>query len=328
MKISITGANGFIGRRLVDALRRQGHAISALSRRTNCILPADIHIVKGDLTSMDCPLDQLLEGCEVVFHCAGEIHDAAAMKSLHVDGTQRLLQAVLKEAAQRGQAIHWVQLSSVGTYGPPKGTANAERVVTEDTPTHPLGVYEVTKTLSDELVIQASERGLMTYSIVRPSNVFGANMRNQSLRQLGAMVRKGLFFYVGRPGAVATYVHVDDVVEVLLRCGTDHRAKGKIFNISNDCLLEEMAEGIASTLKVTYPWLRLPEPFMRAAALVIGKVVNIPLTQERINALVARTRYPYLKLERELGFTPRISVPGAIGEVSPLVTFAINRMCA
>ena len=237
------------------------------------------------------------------------------MKLLHVDGTQRLLDAVLREAAQRGRVIHWVQLSSVGAYGHPHEYLNTERVVYEDTPTRPHGEYEVTKTLSDELVMQASARDLMTYSIVRPSKVFGADMPNQSLRSLGAMVRKGLFFYIGRPGAVATYVHVDDVVEVLRLCGTDHRAKGKIFNVSNDCLLEEMVNGIAAALRVAPPWLRLPESVVRAAVNVTAKIVRVPLSQEQINGLVRRTRYPYLRLERELGFTPRIPVPDAIGEV-------------
>jgi nucleoside-diphosphate-sugar epimerase len=315
MKVFITGGSGFIGRRLVNALNRQGHAISVLSRSSNRMFLPGIQVVKGDLTSESCPLEQILEGCDLVFHCAGEIHDVAAMKLLHADGTQRLLKAVNKEATKSGKTIHWVQLSSVGTYGPPLEAANTERVVTEDMPTRPHGEYEVTKTLSDELVIHTSESRLMTYSIVRPSTVFSVDMSNESLRSLGLMVRKGLFFYIGRPGAVVTYVHVDDVVEVLLRCGTDHRAKGEIFNISNDCLLEEMVEGIASALGVKPPRLRLPESFVRVASRVTAKIPRIPLTQERINALVGRTRYPYLKLEQVLDFTPRVFVPGAIGEV-------------
>ena len=299
----------------MEALSRQGHVINVLSRRANSGLPPGVQLVKGDLTATECPLGRLLDGCEVLFHCAGEHHDKAGMQGLHVGGTQRLLEAVLREAAPRGRVIHWVQLSSVGAYGHPQEYANTERVVTEETPPRPLGEYEVTKTQADELVMQAGARALLTYSIVRPSKVFGVGMSNQSLLSLGEMVRKGLFFYIGRPGAVATYVHVDDVVAVLLRCGTDHRAKGKIYNISNDCLLEEMVNGIASAVGVVRPRLRLPEPLVRAIAHVAAKVARFPLTQERINGLVRRTRYPYLKLERELGFTPRISVPGAIGEV-------------
>jgi nucleoside-diphosphate-sugar epimerase len=155
----------------------------------------------------------------------------------------------------------------------------------------------------------------MTCSIVRPSNVFGASMPNPSLRSLGAMVRRGLFFYIGRAGAVATYVHVDDVVATLLCCGTDPRARGETFNLSNDCLLEEMVGGMASAFGVRKPSLRLPEPFVRSGVYLAAKIAPIPLTQARIDALVARTRYPCLKLEQKLGFAPRLSVPDSIGEL-------------
>lgn len=315
MKVLVTGGSGFIGRRLVDALCKGGSEVRVVSRRADCLLPDGVQVVTCDLASEEGRLDRAIEGCEAVFHCAGEIRDASAMERLHVGGTQRLLEAAQKEAEQKGKALHWVQLSSVGAYGHPPQDVNRDRVVTEETPPQPMGVYEVTKTRSDELVAQAGKSGWLTCSIVRPSNVFGGDMPDPSLRKLGTMVRKGLFFYIGRPGAVATWVHVDDVVEVLRLCGTDPRALGKTFNVSNDCLLEEMVEGIASALKVRRPWLRLPEPFVRTAVRAAGLVAKVPLTQEGINGMVRRTRYPYRKLEQELGFAPRISVPETIGAV-------------
>lgn len=319
MKIFVTGASGFIGRRLVNALSLEGHDVSVLTRRSGCLFPKGVRAVSGDLTSVDYSFDQLLDGCEVVYHCAGEIQNETEMRALHVDGTQRLLQATQRAAQQKRRAIHWVQLSSVGAYGPPQGAANVERTVTEDTPTQPFGEYEMTKTESDALVVKASENGLISYSIVRPSNVFGADMSNNSLRSLGGMIRRGVFFYIGRPGAIATYVHVDDVVEVLRICGSDIRAKGKIFNISNDCFLEEMIEGIATSLMVKCPRLRFPEPFIRLVSRITSKFPKNPLSQKRIDALVSRTRYPSHKLARELGFCPRMFVPNAISEAVLMV---------
>jgi nucleoside-diphosphate-sugar epimerase len=313
--VAVTGGSGFIGKKLVESLCRDGFNVTLLSRRDDVSFPQEVKVVKGDLTTEDCPLVQFLEGCETVFHCAGELGNEVAMRPLHVDGTRRLLQAVQTSAKQTGKVIHWIQLSSVGAYGPTQSRADSERIVTEETQVNPCGEYEVTKTLSDEMVIQAGKDGYITYSIVRPSNVFGAGMPNQSLRQLAKMVQKGLFFYIGRPGAVATYVHVDDVVEVLQCCGMNDCAKGEVFNVSNDCTIEEMISGMATALAVAVPRLRLPEALVRAAIHVVSKVVKVPLTQERVNALMARTRYPYSKLEQELGFVPRNPVPRMIEEV-------------
>lgn len=315
MQTCVTGASGFIGQCLVEALSRQGHSIRVLTRRSGCVFPDGIQVVRGDLTSPNCPFDQFLVNCEVVFHCAGEIRDVSIMQSLHVDGMQCLLQAVLKEVAQNGQTIHWVQLSSVGAYGLPQGGARMDRIVTEDLHPCPAGEYEITKNRADELVMLASAGGLMTYSIVRPSNVFGARMSNQSLRGLINMVKRGLFFYVGRPGAVAPYVHVDDVVAALMKCAVEPSARGRIYNLSSDCLMEDLIKYVASALGVRPPWLRVPELPMRAAVSLVADWMNIPLTQSRIDALVNRTRYPADRIVSELGFVFSKPMPVAIGEL-------------
>lgn len=315
MQVCVTGANGFIGRCLVDALSCQGHSIRVLTRRPGCLFPDDVQVVMGDLTSPDCPLDQFLVGCEVVFHCAGEIRDVGAMHLLHVNGTQRLLHAVLKESAQTGQKIHWVQLSSVGAYGPPHGPAKMDRIVTEDTPPRPVGEYEITKTRADELVIQASEGGSMTYSIVRPSNVFGAGMTNQSLFNMVGMIDRRLFFYIGKPGASANYIHVDNVVEGLISCGTMQSAKGRVFNLSDHCTLEHFVEVIAAALGCASPWLRIPESIAYLMGVTLGRLPGFPLTQSRVNALVNRSIYPISHIQDELGYHHVISMEDGLREL-------------
>ncbi len=310
MLVGITGATGFIGSALMAKCLRQGYDVRILTRqRSKACSISSVDVVQGDLIGESVSINEFVRDLDVLYHCAGEINDEAKMYDLHVQGTGRLLAAALTKVG------HWVQLSSVGAYGPPLGTANSERIVTEASQARPQGAYEVTKAESDKLVEQACQDGAMSYSIVRPSNIFGSNMPNQSLRSLGAMVKKKRFFYIGKPGSIATYVHVDDVVEVLLRCGIDKRAEGEIFNVSNDCFFEEMINGMASTLGVTRPFIRVPESLIRAGVGISEKVISVPLTKSRIDALVSRTRYSCAKLENELGFTPQVYVPSAIKEV-------------
>lgn len=314
--ICVTGGGGFIGRALVDELLHLGHSVRILTRHSGSTFPLEIKTVCGDLSSPDCQLDQFLLGCDIVFHCAGEVHDVAAMHLLHVDGTQRLLNAVLKQSEQSGRKIHWVQLSSVGAYGPSLTKSHADRVVTEETPLRPVGEYEVTKTLADGLVIKGGEySGLMTYSILRPSNVFGASMTNQSLRGLIRMVKRGQFFYVGKSGAVTTYVHVDDVVAALIKCGFEPRAKGRIYNLSNDCTLDDLVEYIASEFGIRPPWLRMPETPTRIAVKLFEGRTSMPLTQSRIDALVNRTCYPAHRIVSELGFVFSKPMPISINDL-------------
>lgn len=315
MQVCVTGANGFIGRYLVAALSLQGHSIRVLTREVGNIFPTNIQVVIGDLTKSDCPLNEFINGCEVLFHCAGEVRDVNVMKLLHVNGTKRLIQSVQEEYLRTARAVHWVQLSSVGAYGPPVGKPQADRLVTEDTVSHPANVYEVTKTIADELVIHASKTNALTYSILRPANVFGSKMTNQSLRRLIEMVKHKSFFYVGKPGAVTTYVHVDDVVAALIICGVDPRAKHQIYNLSDDCELEYLIKHIASQLGVREPWMRIPEPLIRFPLWLLSVLLRPWVHIPSLNVLLLRTRYPAKKIKTELGFCFSKQLPGGVNDL-------------
>ena len=315
MRIAITGGTGFIGRRLVAAHFGRGDEVAVLTRKTLASSKKGLSYIKGDLLDKQLDFSALVEKVDILYNCAGEISDEKLMFPLHVESTDRLLQATLLEAERSGKAIHWVQLSSVGVYGPNQGGASAERIVTEDTTTRPIGSYEITKTQSDELVMRANAHPLFSYSILRPSNVFGADMPNNSLRQLGKVVGKGLFFYIGKTNATATYVHVDDVVEAMILCGKDPRARAQVFNISNDCLLAEMIGAMAKALGKPVPSFRVPELPVRALVYFMGKVFTLPLSPSRIDAFVSRTQYPHTKLKQVLNFSPKFSVASSIGIV-------------
>jgi nucleoside-diphosphate-sugar epimerase len=186
----------------------------------------------------------------------------------------------------------------VAVYGPtPRGT------ITEETPLNPRGAYSKSKAESDLLVEQTSSKGGFSCSILRPSIVFGSGMQNHSLLQMIAMIDKGLFFFVGKPGASANYVHIDNVLEALYRCGTMAEAKGRIFNLSDYCTIEEFVAVIARELGKPYHRLRLPETFCRWMAGIADLVPALPLTTTRVNTLTNRSFYSTRRIQEELAYT-------------------------
>lgn len=320
MRVLVTGASGFIGSRLVRALCDAGYQVRILSRKDPAAFELEpnedvIEFVQVDLLDSAFEFETVLADCSVVFNCAGELHDESLMQPLHVDATFRLVQACKKVAIATGQPLHYVQLSSVGAYGPSTDKASVERIVTEATIPAPVGVYEITKTRADEHIVHAEEKGIFSYSILRPSNVYGPGMPNNSIRQWGRIIKKKLFFYVGTPCAIATYVHVDDVVDALMLCGFDARAKGQIFNISNDCSQESVVDAMAKALNVSTPTLRVPEHVMRFVVSSFSWIKGFPVSHSRVDALVSRTHYPVSKLASVLDYRPTRAVEETIGEV-------------
>jgi nucleoside-diphosphate-sugar epimerase len=317
MKVLVVGGTGFIGKKIVAALLELGYFIRIPTRTPDvvCLPKGNIEYIKCDLIGDFGALDELVVGCSIIFNCAGELQDVNKMRALHVDCIKHLLDAAKNEARLNGRCLHWVQLSSVGAYGPPRGAANTDRVVTEQTPLFPVGEYEVTKTEADQLIQSSAEDGILSYSILRPSNVYGVDMPNSSIRQWGRLIKNRLFFYVGEPGAVSTYVHVDDVVSAMLLCASNPSAKDQIFNISNDCYQDQLVCSMAAALGVADPWMRFPEMPIRFLASIFSFAKKFPLTASRIDSLVARTRYPSTKLEEVLAYKPERRIEKTIAEV-------------
>src|ERR1035441_9102927 len=193
MRIAITGRTGFIGRSLVLRHIAAGDAVRMLSRRpgSQSGLPDAVKMYLGDLVlaGNSASLSRFVDGVDAIYHCAGEIACAGRMRLLHVDGTRKLVEAA------KGNIGHWVQLSNVGAYGP-----HLRGVVAEETPLQPTGVYQTSKAESDQLVQQSAEDGAFSCTVLRPSLVFGPDMRNRSLRQMTATIDRGLFFFMARPG--------------------------------------------------------------------------------------------------------------------------------
>lgn len=306
----VLGARGFVGRSLVAALAAQGVPVRELSRQRPSAHPdaTTMQQVQGDLLDPGFDPTPLLDDCTVVFNCVGELRDESLMHALHVEATAHLLEHCLRRARQTGQPVHWVQLSSVGAYGPPQGPASTPRCVTEISPLEPRGAYEITKARADELIVQAAQTGDITYSILRPSIIFGPNMPNSSLRQLISVIKAGRFAYIGSTDAISTYVHIDDVVTALLQCACNSAARNQVFNISNDTLQTDFVEAVTAYYSTSPPKLRLPESVARLASHLFSWKRGFPLTQSRIDALVARTAYPIAKLQQELGTTPEKSI--------------------
>lgn len=306
MIVAITGATGFIGKKLALRHLGRGDEVRVFSRRASndSGLPDSVLWYAGDLTSSE-NMFEFVDGVDVLYHCAGEIRDPARMEAVHVHGTGKLLDAAA------GKIDHWVQLSSVGVYGPVH-----DGIIDEGSPIKPVGEYETTKAESDRLVIEKAAKGGFSYSILRPSNVFAAEMTNRSLFQMVSMIEKGLYFYIGKPGASANYIHVDNVAEGLVRCGSMDDARGKIFNLSDHRTLEHAIEVIAETLGRPSPRLRIPYKVAQLVGATFGKLPGFPLTLSRVDALTNRSIYANARIERELGYRHVITMEEGLQELT------------
>lgn len=296
--VAVTGGSGFIGKALVRKLIQSGWRVRLLTRKRQKWMDATgIEIYVGDLVETK-DWSGFLNGADILLNMAAELRDESRMRLVNVEGSTRLLQAAISEGIKR-----WVQLSSVGAYGSVRSGW-----VSETTPEKPDGVYEVTKTIFDGVLKEAERNSDLAVTILRPSNVYGPEMTNQSLFQMMKMIRKGYFSYVGPFSASTNYVHVDDVVQAISLVLDSPVAKGKTYIVSCWNTVENMVSGMCEGMGISEPVRRLPLRLLKFMALVLERLPGCPLTTARVEALSVRSRYNTHKIERELGWHAKVPV--------------------
>ena len=194
MRYLITGHTGFVGntfcRLLIDKYKNSEFVM--ISRRTN-----DNFLGIKNVIQINCDLTQnfnfeLLYNVDIFINFAGEIRLEEKMSDLHVVFLMRCFNFIKINNLK----LFWIQLSSVGSYGNPI-IAHEKRLVKEDYDLKPNGNYEKTKSEADENIIKFADTYKdFTFCILRPSQIIGKDMINQSLLNLINMVKKRLYFTI------------------------------------------------------------------------------------------------------------------------------------
>jgi nucleoside-diphosphate-sugar epimerase len=193
--ILVTGGTGFLGRSLVNKLVAEGQSVRVLSRSGKNSAHPRISMYRGDLTCVK-DLKVIVQGCKLIFHCAGEKTDEKMMTAVNVMATKHLL-----EVASDERIRYFCHLSSIGVVGKTR-----LKLVDESTACNPTNQYETTKLAAEEIVNRGVSDGRVV--ILRPTNIFSAETLRPMLR--GSFRSRIGAFLKGNESA--HFVYIKDVV--------------------------------------------------------------------------------------------------------------------
>lgn len=216
-RVFVTGAEGFIGRVLVDRFRHLGSEVRGVDLRES----GDPGVVTGDVTEPGA-WQRHAEGCDLVVHTAAVV----GMYSSHAGYWEANVVAprLVMDAAIKGGAKRFVHLSSIVVYG-----FDFEGEVDERTPVRPNGVHYVdTKIASEQVVLEAHAEGEIPCTIVRPGDVYGPGSRPWTTEPVRLLKAKQLILPAGGKG-LHSPVYVDDLVDGIVRASTSPEAGGRVF---------------------------------------------------------------------------------------------------
>ena len=218
MRALVTGATGFVGSHLAEALRGRGDDVTVLARsigKADALRALGVAVIEGDLHRATA-LERAVEGQDVVFHVAGAVaaRDEAEFLRANLEGTANLL-----AAAERAGRPRFVLVSSMAAAGPAVPGRPHDG---SETP-HPVTAYGRSKLAAERAVATGS----LPWTIVRPPTVYGP--RDREVLKVFRMVRLGIAPVFGQGDQQLSAVHGADLAEALIAAGTSAGTMGKVY---------------------------------------------------------------------------------------------------
>jgi nucleoside-diphosphate-sugar epimerase len=237
--ILVTGASGFIGRAVVAALARDGHAVRAAVRRPLLSFPAGIDVVQHPDLSEPFDWQPLLKGIDHVVHLAGIAHSRGVHPARH-DRVNRAATAQLAAAAALAGVSHFVFVSSIRAQcGPTADHALTER----DTPA-PIDAYGRSKLAAEEAVRAAG----VPFTILRPVALYGLGVKGYFALLARAAVSP-LPLPVKNFGNRRSLLGIDNFISALTFVLTTPATIGETYVVADPGIPPRLADVIAAMRK-------------------------------------------------------------------------------
>lgn len=302
-RVLVTGAAGFIGRAVGDALHAAGDEVVGIDRAADPA--AGIHA--GDTTEPAAWAAQLA-GCDAVIHTAAVVSNAVDLDEqwrINVLGTRRVIAAARDAGVRR-----FVHLSSIRAFS---DTAFPDGV-TEDHPVRPDGnPYVDTKIASEHVALQAHAAGEIETVIIRPGDVYGPASVPWVLKPLDA-IRSGQFLLPAMGRGIHSPVYVDDLVAGVLLALRAPSAAGHVFTIAGPrgVRTDEYFGHLYRMLGRRGP-IGIPTPVGVALAHTADRFNRLRGARSDVNAismryLARRGTYSIEKARTVLGYEPAVDL--------------------
>ncbi|MBM3746613.1 MAG: TIGR01777 family protein [Acidobacteria bacterium] len=270
MKIALTGASGFIGRRLIERLRAGGHALHVLGRRAAAGLPFSFWDAGGE----NLPPEESLREADAVVHLAGEpvaqrwtAEAKRRIRATRVDGTRRLVDA-LARLARRPAVLACA--SAIGIYG-----SRGEEILDESS------------TPGDGFLAGVCQEWEQAAAGAEALGVRVARLRIGVVlgRDGGALARILRPFKVGFGGRLGngrqwmSWIHLDDLVELLRFAVETPALRGPVNAVAPGAVTNaEFTRHLAAELNRPAPF---PVPAFTLRA-IFGEMASVLLDSQRV----------------------------------------------
>lgn len=277
MKSFVTGATGFVGRKLVSKLVEEFGAANVV-----CLIPPHLNELESsgqqilnnlgvktictDITTWQ-PLPEEIPDFDVVFHLAASTDSGAANHETNDRGTEHLIQTLGKQLNHK----RFVYVSTTATIDR-NGPANTP--LNENSPCYPRTEYGRSKLRAERIVEQYSANLNYDFTILRFSTVYGFGTRPNGLFDVfQSWVRQGhILGRINWPGKTGL-IFIDDAVDIVKTFAQNKQTIGETYClVAESPSIGEIAQSMARAINKPHTPINLPHVFWNT----IARCLRIP----------------------------------------------------
>lgn len=321
--VLVTGASGFIGRRMLAVLRSHGAQTIGLDRNDPRLDSKSTNRPRGTWIVADISVETpivLPAGIDTVVHLAGKAHslvdvaqDVEEYFNVNTEGTRRIL-----EASQRVGVRAFVFFSTVKAAGNRRNADDAGPV-DETWEAEPDTPYGRSKSKAERLVL---EGGYVPHPVVlRPCLVYGP-MPKGNLADMIEAVSCGRFPPLPEFGNRRSMVHIDDVISAAILVAEKPKAAGCTYIVADNepFSTRQLFEWLCLAGGGSVPRWVLPLWVLRVLARVGDGISymrrrRFRFDSETLEKLTSSAWYSSGKLQRELGWRPNHTLRESLPEI-------------
>jgi nucleoside-diphosphate-sugar epimerase len=307
----ITGATGFVGSHVADAVAARGGTVRALVRPnadTKHLASLEAEFVTGDLTDT-AALRKAADGADYVVHCAAKVGDwgpAEEFRAVNVGGLRDLLDAIRGKPLKR-----FVHVSSLGVYSARHHYGTDE---SEPLPESHIDGYTQSKVECEKLALEEYRKHGTPVTILRPGFIYGPRDRTLMPRIAGRLAKKDII-YIAKGKYALNTTYVGNLVDAILLAADHPKAVGEVFNVTDGEFVtkrrffETLADGLALPRpKASIPlWLaRILARWREAKFRRLNRPYPPRITQGSLKFAGLNLDFSIGKARTVLGYDPRV----------------------
>jgi len=303
--VLITGATGFLGSALARRLVAECWPLRVAVRRPQTQWPAGVDVALVPSLEPDSDWHKAVQGITVVVHCAARVHvmrdDALdpldEFRRINVLGTLKLA----RQAAEAG-VKRFILISSVGV----NGAETFVQAFRADDPASPHSAYTLSKWEAEQELMRLARETGMEVVVIRPPLIYGPGAPG-NFAQLLRAVNLCLPLPFGRVQNVRSFVALENVVDLIVRCIDHPKAANQIFLVSDgeDLSTADFIRRIAIARGKFSALVPIPESWLWMLARVLRK-------EQQLRKITCSLQVDIEKTVSVLSWHPIISLDDAL----------------